>query len=77
MPYKIDADPDLGNPDAAMSLVVSEALSTEVYSAILYKGYSTFDYQTYPSLSISITGSAEKLYDGFIVITGDCTITIS
>ena len=79
MPYVLVANQEQGNPDIIMPSFMGEGIPsahTATYSAILYKGSCYFDYNLYLEQPVSITGSAEKLFDGAIIITGDCTITI-
>lgn len=77
MPHAMAADAEQGSPDISMPVFLSGIpIETSSYNAMLYKGSCYFDYQQYSTTPVEITGSAEKLFDGAIVITGDCTITI-
>ena len=79
MPYVLVANQEQGNPDIIMPSFMGEGIPSAhiaTYSAILYKGSCYFDYNLHLEQPVSITGSAEKLCDGAIIITGDCTITI-
>lgn len=76
MPYAMAADAEQGNPDISMPTFLGGIpIGTSSYNAILYKGSCYLEYME--SASVEITGSATKLFDGALVITGDCTITIS
>ncbi len=48
---------------------------TTMWPAILYKGHSAAIF--HPEGTVAIEGSATDLGDGFIDVTGDCTITVS
>lgn len=81
MPHAMAADAEQGSPDISMPVFLSGIpIETSSYNAILYKGSCYFDYlqysTPYSTTPVEITGSAEKIFDGAIVITGDCTITI-
>ena len=64
-------------PNASGALVDLDASSTKTYTAILYKGICSLSYPENVSMALSISGSAEKVYDGLVPVTGDCTITIT
>ena len=49
---------------------------TAVFSVILYKGTAWLNKGTSSSI-VSVSGSAEKLGSSMVMVTGDCTITIS
>lgn len=82
MPYILNANVEAGNPDIAMPTFLGGIpVGTSSYNAVLYKGSCYLDYVAYVtvtgSMPVEIAGSATKLFDGAIAITGDCTITIS
>lgn len=65
------------SPAASVPRVNFIANESHTYNAILYKG-SAAALVANPAHTIeSITGDAQKLSPGAILITGDCTITIS
>ena len=49
--------------------------TTETFSAILYKGVALINRGD--ATIVSVSGSAEKLGSSMVMVTGDCTITIS
>lgn len=77
MPCVEGTDTEYVIPNAAGALVDLDASNTKTYTAILYKGICSLSYPSNTSMTFSITGSAEKISDGVVSVTGDCTITIS
>lgn len=64
-----------GEVSGAASEFYVDVNETIVLTAILYKGHSAAI--IHPEGTVAIEGSATDLGDGFIDVTGDCTITVS
>lgn len=67
-----------GMPDTAFFRVNFEGNQQHTYNAIMYKGATVGLIANAARYSIeSIIGNAQDMGNGYFLITGDCTITIS
>ena len=74
----ITLDGEDGMPDVAFFLANYVANQQHTYNAIMYKGATLGRIANTAGRSIeSIIGNAQDMGNGLLLITGDCTITIS